>query len=127
MNKSGNNRETKIETGGGSIYQSIFNGDNNHIINTSAGDSQSIKEIEQVSKELDNLLTQAQQETDEGTKPSNIEAGAVVFRKIKQNESLQSRVLKAIRAGGIEALEKCLEHPAAIFLIAALKEFVSNK
>ena len=120
-------KKVTINTGGGSISGSIIDGENNSITNTFDTDSKSVDSIKKISKELDELLNEAQQKPMSGKIPNNIEAGAIVVRKIEDNAPLRNRVFKAIRTGGIEALEKCLEHPAAVFLIAALKDFFKEE
>ncbi|PSB27731.1 hypothetical protein [Chlorogloea sp. CCALA 695] len=47
--------------------------------------------------------------------------------RIEGNADLMQRVISAFQAGGISALEQLLNHPAASFVVAAMKDWQKNK
>lgn len=65
MNRQGNNKNIKIDMGGGSISQSIFGGDNNRIISKSTDDSQNSKKKEDVSQAIKALVASINQHSEE--------------------------------------------------------------
>ncbi|MGK7928656.1 MAG: hypothetical protein AB4290_26045 [Spirulina sp.] len=50
-----------------------------------------------------------------------------VVTRIESDSSLMQRVLSALQAGSVSALEQLLNHPAASFVIAALENWQKTK
>ncbi len=50
-----------------------------------------------------------------------------VITQIDNNSTKAERILSAIKAGGVSAVEKLLNHPASSFVIAALKDWQKTK
>ena len=49
------------------------------------------------------------------------------FKQVQNNSDLMSRIYRSLKAGGISALEQALSHPAASFLMNALKEWRESR
>ncbi|PSF34940.1 hypothetical protein C7H19_18210 [Aphanothece hegewaldii CCALA 016] len=49
------------------------------------------------------------------------------IEQIESDSSLAERILSAIKAGGVAALEQMLNHPAASFVISALEDWKETK
>ena len=47
--------------------------------------------------------------------------------RIESNPNLMQRVLSALQAGGVSAIEELLSHPASSFVIAALEDWQKTK
>lgn len=73
--------------------------------------------------EIQQLLRQL-----EKSYPTNTDAGREALaneavERIKSNSTLMRRLFSAGKAGGVSALEAALNHPAASFVINALKDW----
>ena len=85
------------------------------------------QDLKQAAAEIQSLLEQL-----EDTYPTDTTLGKVAIaeetvKRIDSNFQLAPRVLSAIKAGGTSALDSCLDHPAASFLIAALEDWQATK
>lgn len=115
-----------VSTGGGSISGSAIGGHQNSVNNLNYASNYPENELRSLKEELVSLLTEVQQTPVNGELPNNVETGAMAARRVNTDVTLRGKIVSAVKVGGFEALEKVLEHPAAAFFIAALKEFFSD-
>jgi hypothetical protein len=88
--------------------------------NYSIEQKQSLEEAATEIQELLELLSKTYPTT---TYAEQITVAAKAIEQIENNSSLMDRILSALRAGGVEAFEQFLNHPASSFVIAALKDW----
>ena len=79
------------------------------------------QDLEQAAKDIKALLDQLSADYPDESK-RDISAKAV--DAVEKNPGLQSRISRAIKVGGLAALEKMIDHPAAKGLIEGTKEFL---
>ena len=126
-----------INTGGGSYHEDrrVIEGNKGNIIENQIAASEK-PNLAEAAAEIQNLLEQLDKtypaDTDAGREAADTDAGreaiaTETIRRIKNDPSMMSRVLKALKAGSIAALEQALNHPAASFTVAALEEFQNSK
>ncbi|NEQ17217.1 MAG: hypothetical protein F6K44_27135, partial [Moorea sp. SIO3E2] len=77
-------------------------------------------EIQQLLETLDKTYP-----TDTTTGKMKVAAAAV--EQIETNPGLSKRVLSALKAGGVSAVEQLLNHPAASFVIGALEDWQETR
>lgn len=56
-----------------------------------------------------------------------MQVAAETIKQIENNPPLEGRVISALKAGGVQAFEQFLNHPAASFVIGALEDWQKNK
>ena len=49
------------------------------------------------------------------------------INRIENNPKLMARILSALKAGSVQAFEQALNHPAASFVIGALKDWQKSQ
>lgn len=106
----------------------IVGSNSSHIIDNSTSKEKqtSSESIALVAEELDTLLRKISSQSLSGETLSKAEVSVAAVREIKDNKNLRTRVLGAVKQGGIEALKQCLQHPASVFFISALQEFIES-
>ncbi len=85
------------------------------------------QDLQQAAADIQSLLAQL-----EKTYPTNTTLGKVAIaeeaiQRIDNDPQLAPRILSALKAGGISALDSFLDHPAASFVIAALDDWQQTK
>jgi len=83
------------------------------------------KEAEQQNlvQEIQQLLEKLEQTYGTDTATAKMRIATEATKEIENNQPLKQRILQALKAGGISALEQSLNHPAASFVIDAIKDF----
>jgi len=51
---------------------------------------------------------------------------AEAMKTIENNQTLSKRVFNALKVGGISTLKEMIKHPAAVFVINALEDFLKT-
>jgi hypothetical protein len=77
--------------------------------------------------EIQQLLQQIEKSYPTNTTYEKLTFTAEAIRQIDNNPKLHQRVMSALKAGGVQALEQALNHPAASFLIGALEDWQNSK
>ena len=116
-----------IETGGGSIQDTILLSDNSRITKVNGDDKAASGILREAAEELDALLVKVAGEPIEGELPSKAEVGSKAVRVLKKDKALKTKIISAIKVGSVEALKQLLQHPAATFFIAALDEWLKEE
>jgi gas vesicle protein len=88
-------------------------------INNSQNLSQAAKEIKEL---LDQLSDEYNPNTEKGQNSIKNEA----LKVIKNDSTLQQKIVNALKEGGITALEEAINHPVAKILIATTKGFLEG-
>lgn len=109
---------------GGTIYGAVIGsqGDNNQqttnfkTINTSE-EQQNIAEI---ASEIKILLQRLEQNNPSQTNSQKMMVVAKAVEEIENNLTLKNRVIKALKAGGIEVLKELINHPLVNIFMAAI-------
>ena len=85
--------------------------------------------LAQAAAEIQELLEQLDKSYDTGTDLGKRQVASETIKKIENNPELKARIISALKAGGISALESLIDHPAATFVVAALEDWqnTSNK
>ena len=117
-----------INTGGGSYHEDrrVIEGNKGNIIENQIAASEK-PNLAEAAAEIQNLLEQLDKTYSADTDAGREAIATETIRRIKNDPSMMSRVLKALKAGSIAALEQALNHPAASFTVAALEEFQNSK
>ena len=85
------------------------------------------QDIVEVGKEIQQLVEQLSQTYSTNNTVEKMTVAVEVVKRIESNPKLSSRVISALKAGGIEALAQSLNHPVASFVIAALEDWHKSK
>lgn len=85
------------------------------------------KTFTEAAKEIQELLEQLSQTYSTETVSGRMQLATEAVTRIEGNADLTQRVLSALQAGGVSALEQLLNHPAASFVIAALDDWEKTK
>ena len=84
------------------------------------------QDLAEAAKEIQGLLDQLSQSYPSETKKEKRIFTAQAINLIEENPSLTQKLLSAVKAGSVAALESMLNHPAASFVIAALEDLEEN-
>ncbi|WP_017318886.1 CHAT domain-containing protein [Mastigocladopsis repens] len=77
--------------------------------------------------EIQKLLEQLDKSYSTDTTLGKMQVAAETIKSIENNPSLAERILSALEAGGVQAFEQLLNHPAASFVIGALEDWQKTK
>ncbi len=77
--------------------------------------------------EIQQLLNQLSQTYPTSTTAEQMVVATEAIKRIESDPTLMKRILSALQAGSISALEQLLNHPAASFVIAALEDWQKSK
>ncbi|MCU0533943.1 MAG: pentapeptide repeat-containing protein [Hydrococcus sp. Prado102] len=83
--------------------------------------------LAEAATEIQQLLEQLSKTYPTNTKPEKMVVAAKAVEEIENNPTLSHRILSALKAGSISALEQALNHPAASFVISALDDWQQTK
>jgi hypothetical protein len=115
--------ERNINTGGGNYNERI---QGNYVQgNYYAGEQP--QSLADTAAEIQKLLEQLSKSHSPQTTMGKMAIATEAINKIDSDPALTARVLSALKAGGVSALEQLLNHPAASFVIAALEDWKSSK
>jgi hypothetical protein len=84
------------------------------------------KNLAQAAKEIQQLLEQLSKTYPTVTMSDKMKLAAEATQQIEHNPILMQKVISALKAGSIAALEQLLNHPAASFVIAAFEDLQKN-
>ncbi|MDJ0733846.1 MAG: effector-associated domain EAD1-containing protein [Nostocaceae cyanobacterium] len=126
ISMSGNNT---IHTIGGNynesgIYSEHVEGDSNRNNYYAAEQKQTLKEA---AAEIQALLEHLEKSYPTDTTPGKMALATEAIAQIDSNLTLKARIISALKTGGVEAFEQFLSHPAASFVIGALKDWQKTK
>ena len=113
--ETGDYRETNIHDQGSYVEGNYYN------------NSVEKQNLAGAANEIQELLEQLSQNNSTNTMTGNMKIAGEVIEKIETNPTMGSRVFSALEAGGMSAFEKALNHPAASFVISALKEWQNTR
>ncbi len=77
--------------------------------------------------EIQSLLEQLEESYSTNTATGKRMLANEVIQRIENNPSLTTRILSALKVGGVKAFEQFLSHPAASFVIGALEDWQKTK
>jgi phosphoenolpyruvate-protein kinase (PTS system EI component) len=83
--------------------------------------------LAEAAAEIQALLKQLEQSYSADTTTGKMTIATKAIKHIDNDPKLTQRILSALKAGGISALEQLLNHPAASFFISALEDWQQNK
>jgi hypothetical protein len=89
-----------------------------------AGEKQNLAEA---AAEIQQLLEQLSKSYPSNTMTGKMTIATETIKTIENNPKLMERIIGALKAGGVSALEQALNHPAASFVIGALEEWQGTK
>ena len=78
--------------------------------------------LAQSAAQIQQLLEQLEKSYPANTTAGKMALATEAIQRITSNPTLMARILSAIKAGGVSALEAFLNHPAASFVIGALQD-----
>jgi len=125
-----NNPQPNISISGSNI-KSFIVGDQNNTVHgdykEQINNSQN-PEAADLAKEIDQLLTSLEPTIPNLTTPTGQETlKAAALQTLEQKTTLKTRLLKALRAGGLKAIEELCNHPAAKIFVAAFSAAFPEK
>jgi len=85
------------------------------------------QDLAQAAADIQKLLEQLEKTYSVDTTTGKMTIATKAVEQIENDPGLMQRVFSALKAGGIVAFEKSLNHPAASFAIAALKDWQNSK
>ncbi|MGK7899303.1 MAG: pentapeptide repeat-containing protein [Xenococcus sp. (in: cyanobacteria)] len=83
--------------------------------------------LAEAAAEIQQLLDQLSQTYPTNTAREKMVVATEAIERIESDPKLMERILSALKAGGISALEQLLNHPAASFIIAAIEDWQESK
>ena len=126
-----NNPQPNISISGGT-FQDFFTGDKNitahrDYIEQQINNGQD-PEAADLAKEIDELLTSLEPTIPNLASPTGQETlKEAALQTLEQKTTLKTRLLKALRAGGLKAIEELCNHPAAKIFVAAFSAAFPEK
>lgn len=112
---SGDYRETSVNDRGSYAEGNYYN---------NSADKQNLAEA---ANEIQQLLEQLSKTNRTDTMTGKMKIAGEAIEQIESNPALMTRILGALKAGGVSAFEQLLNHPAASFVIGALEEWQNSK
>ena len=91
------------------------------VVHTDTSIQNDNKQIADIAVEIENILASYQDIV------QHAEVAKNVVRCIDQNDSLSKKIIKSIKDGSIDALSQTLNHPAASFIIGAIKSWKEQR
>ncbi|NEN98837.1 MAG: hypothetical protein F6K50_26035 [Moorea sp. SIO3I7] len=79
--------------------------------------------LAEAAAEIQQLLETLDKTYPTDTTTGKMEVATAAVEQIETNPALSNRLLSALKAGGVSALEQLLNHPAASFFINALQDW----
>ncbi|MDJ0662421.1 MAG: hypothetical protein QNJ42_23480 [Crocosphaera sp.] len=120
-----------VQTGGGAVVGSAIGGMNSTIDNQNIQVSQYPNEKKQTlaeaAEEIRQLLLQLEKSYSIDTASGQMMVAAEAVKTIETNPSLKQKVIAALKAGGLEAFEKAINHPVSAFIVGAIKSWQEAK
>ncbi len=107
-----------INTGGGRYIENKGIYYENH---------QQAQTLAEAAAEIQKLLEQLDKIYSTDTTMGKMAIASEAIQLINSNPTLAQRILSALQAGSVSALESFLNHPAASFVIAALQDWQQNQ
>ncbi|WP_424094683.1 hypothetical protein [Moorena producens] len=83
--------------------------------------------LAEAAAEIQQLLETLDKTYPTDTTTGKMEVAAAAVEQIDTNPARSNRVLSALKAGGVSALEQLLNHPAASFFIGALQDWQETR
>ena len=83
--------------------------------------------LAEAAKDIQELLEQLDETYPSDTTTGKMKIATEVITQIDNNPTKAKRILSAIKAGGVAAVEQLLNHPASSFIIGALEDWEKNK
>ena len=83
--------------------------------------------LAEAAAEIQKLLEQLDKTYSSDTTTGKMKMAAEVVERIESNPTLANRIISALKAGGVSALDQLLNHPAASFVIGALEDWQQSK
>ncbi|NER23151.1 MAG: hypothetical protein F6J96_21110 [Symploca sp. SIO1C2] len=77
----------------------------------------------EAAEEIQQLLEQLSKTYPAETTKQKMKLAGEAIDLIENNPTLTHKILSAIKAGGIQALEQTLNHPVASFIMGAIEDF----
>ena len=124
---NGNYNETKFGTVGNRETTINDQGSYAEVQGDYYNNSAEKQNLADAANEIQQLLEQLSQNNPTNTMTGNMKIAGEVIEKIETNPALMNRVVSALRAGGLSAFKKILNHPAASFVIGALEGWQNTK
>lgn len=96
--------------------------------NSTSNNSTNQQVIEDAIQELKTLIDRLEKNgLSSNTTASKMRVAAELIEEIDRNPSVMQKIAKAIKVGGIKAIEQALNHPAPSFVIGALEAWHKNR
>lgn len=83
--------------------------------------------ITETAAEIQKLLEQLEAFYPSDTMSGKMQIATGAISKIENNPDLMERIIKALKAAGVSAFEKILNHPASNFMIPALEDWKNTR
>ncbi|MGB3191777.1 MAG: hypothetical protein WBB43_20440 [Limnoraphis sp.] len=85
------------------------------------------RNLAEAAAEIQQLLEQLDKSYPSDTMSGRMQIATEAVSQIENNPAFKTRVLSALKAGGVSAFEQFLNHPAASFVIGALEDWQKTK
>ncbi|MGK7899225.1 MAG: hypothetical protein AB4372_37820 [Xenococcus sp. (in: cyanobacteria)] len=83
--------------------------------------------LAEVAAEIQKLLEQLDKNYSSDTTTGKMKIATEVVEHIDSDPTLTDRIISALQAGSVSALDSLLDHPAASFVIGALEDWQQSK
>ncbi|NEQ37470.1 MAG: hypothetical protein F6K40_14820 [Okeania sp. SIO3I5] len=85
------------------------------------------QDVAEAAKDIQELLKQLDETYPSDTTAGKMKIATEVITQIDNNPTKEQRMLSAMKAGGVTAVEQLINHPASSFIIAALEDWQKSK
>ena len=120
------NQSRTIYTNGGD-YREVVNNKGTYVEGNYYISPETKPNLAEAAAEIQQLLKQLEQTYSPNTTAGKMQLATEAVKQIEANPTWKRRVVSALKAGGIAALDSALDHPAASFLIEAVKDWQATK
>ncbi|NEP54849.1 MAG: hypothetical protein F6K65_41125 [Moorea sp. SIO3C2] len=108
----------------GRDYRETYNNDQGtYTENNYYNNPEQKQNLAEAAAEIQQLLETLDKTYPTDTTTGKMEVATAAVEQIETNPGLSNRVVSALKAGGVSAVEQLLNHPAASFFIGALQDW----
>ena len=125
------NLAEEVRYGGGNVSARDISGGNlttrGDTNNDGSEQQQTQQALAEIAKEIQALLEKLDKTHPTDTQLGQMKVATQVLDIIQEDMSLTDRIIRAVTAGGVEALKQFLSHPAASFVITLIDDLQKTK
>ena len=119
--------EQHITMGGGDYRENHVSDQATYVEGNYYNNPEQKQSLAEAAAEIQKLLEQLDKTYSSDTTTGKMKMAAEVVERIESDPTLANRIISALKAGSVSALDQLLSHPAASFVIGALEDWQQSK